>query len=251
MTVKVADLFCGERVDAARTHQLLAEIRAAGFKQVAVARMLGYNGRAPQMKGRSVTKANAERVERLHRRLVLGDATAGELPPPRRQREHGQSFTPEYRAWQTMRLRCLNPSNRAYPAYGGRGITVCDRWLDDFEAFLADVGAKPSARHELDRIDNNRGYEPSNCRWVTRSQNDRNRRSTLWVDYRGERRRLIDLCEQFGTWLDTVKFRLEHGWTMEAAVETPTRAQANGRGRFNPSEQVIPQRKAKRQEAVA
>lgn len=251
MTLKVADLFCGERVDATRTHQLLAEILAAGFTQVAVARMLGYRGNAPQLRARLVTKSNAERVERLHRRVVLGDANAGELPPPRRQLAHGRSFTPEYRAWQTMRLRCLNPSNRAYPAYGGRGIAVCDRWRDDFEAFLADVGPKPSPRHEIDRIDNNRGYEPGNCRWVTRSQNDRNRRSTLWVEYRGERRRLIDLCEQFGTWPDTVKFRLKHGWTMEAAVETPTRAMSNGRGRFIPSEQVAPKRAGRRQEAVA
>lgn len=87
---------------------------------------------------------------------------------------HGASLTPEYRTWAAMRQRCLNPRSSRYPTYGGRGITICERW-SNFTAFLADMGPRPSPDHSLDRIDNDKGYEPSNCRWATRSQQQRNK----------------------------------------------------------------------------
>lgn len=144
-------------------------------------------------------------------------------------RKHGLSRTPEYRAWQTMRLRCFVPTNSAYADYGGRGITVCDRWMDSPQAFLADMGPKPSPAHELDRIDNDRGYEPGNCRWVTRSENDRNRRSTLWVTFDGSRRRWADLVDEFGVPSDTAKWRIRHGMSVEQAFRTPVRAKRSRR----------------------
>ena len=145
--------------------------------------------------------------------------------------KHGLSRTPEYRAWQMMRLRCTNPKNAAWPNYGGRGITVCDRWLNSVAAFVADMGLKPSPHHELDRIDNDRGYEPSNCRWATRSENDRNRRSTVWVDYQGERVRLIELLERHGIPGDTYAKRIGLGWSMKRALTTPVRSKRpNGLG---------------------
>ena len=94
-----------------------------------------------------------------------------------RKCKHGLSYAPECRAWQTMRLRCTVPTNPRYADYGGRGIKVCERWLSSPQAFIDDMGPKPSPKHELDRIDNDRGYEPGNCRWATRKENDRNRRS--------------------------------------------------------------------------
>lgn len=141
----------------------------------------------------------------------------------RHTRKHGLSYTPEYRAWQQLRLRCTDPKHAAYPNYGGRGITVCAAWLDSPEAFYRDVGPKPSPAHELDRIDNDRGYEPGNCRWVLRKENDRNRRSNRHLVIDGERRTLAEWCERFARPRDTVRKRLEAGWSHDAAVKTPVR----------------------------
>ena len=90
---------------------------------------------------------------------------------------HGRSRDRIYMVWNSMIQRCVNPRHRRYADYGGRGITVCDRWMK-FENFLADMGEKPDGL-TLDRIDNGRGYEPENCRWATYSQQNKNRRS--WV----------------------------------------------------------------------
>lgn len=88
---------------------------------------------------------------------------------------HGMRYTPEYRTWTHMKVRCYNKNYESFSNYGGRGIKVCDEWLNDFVAFFNHVGKKPSPQHTLDRIDNDGNYEPGNVRWATKSEQQMNR----------------------------------------------------------------------------
>ena len=97
----------------------------------------------------------------------------------------------EYTSWAGMRGRCNNPKVKCYPYYGGRGITVCDRW-SSFENFLEDMGSKPTPHHTLDRINSDGIYEPSNCRWATRYEQRINQRPNRCVTYRGAQMTLMD-----------------------------------------------------------
>ncbi len=90
---------------------------------------------------------------------------------------HGLHKTSEYSTWANMKDRCLNPRQKGYQSYGGRGITVCGRWQDSFVAFYEDMGAKPFKKAQIDRINNDGNYEPSNCRWISCVKNSRNRRN--------------------------------------------------------------------------
>lgn len=173
------------------------------------------------------------------------------------KRRHGLSYLPEYRIWQAMVQRCTNPAHQAYPNYGGRGITVCAQWLDSPAQFIEDMGRRPSARHEIDRKDNDKGYEPGNCRWTTRKVNARNRRSSRMVVLNGQSRPLVEWCEVFGIPADTAKMRLDAGWTPEAVFKTALRAKAaNGtrdakQAQWRATRKLPPGVKAKRGRFIA
>lgn len=94
---------------------------------------------------------------------------------------HGMIDSPEYAAWHAMKDRCSNPKAPSWHRYGGRGITICDRWKDSFTNFYADMGPRQSDRHSIDRINNDGNYEPSNCRWATNVEQSYNRANTLTI----------------------------------------------------------------------
>jgi hypothetical protein len=147
----------------------------------------------------------------------------------RRNQTHGKSGTPEYRAWCGMRERCRNPRLPAYRDYGGRGITVCPRW-ESFEAFLADMGPRPSPRHTLERINNDGPYAPRNCRWATRGEQCRNYRRNHHIEHQGRDMLLMAWAEEKGLRLHTLIVRLRRGWSVEQALETPTLPHGKTRG---------------------
>lgn len=104
---------------------------------------------------------------------------------------HGDSYSCEYRSWKMMHSRCRNKNDPAYHNYGGRGISVCDRWKD-YQNFLDDMGRRPTPKHTLERIDNDQGYGPDNCKWATRAEQLRNRRISVFIDFNGQRLSAID-----------------------------------------------------------
>jgi len=158
----------------------------------------------------------------------------------KRFKKHGNSISrkeinPEgyrsYYTWQAMKRRCFNKKDKRYSDYGGRGISVCDSWLESYENFLDDMGYAPTDDHQIDRIDNNGDYEPSNCRWVTRTENARNKRSNRIITAFGKTQTLVEWEEETGINAPTIRRRIDnYGRTPEEAVSTPPR---QGRGLNN------------------
>lgn len=133
-------------------------------------------------------------------------------------------ITREYIVWQNMLARCENKGATAFESYGGRGITVCERW-HDFAMFSADMGLKPSPSHSLDRIDNSGNYEPSNCRWATSHEQARNKRNNKFVTHDGETLTLAEWAERLGTNGTTIGLRLRRGWSDARTVTELVRSQ--------------------------
>lgn len=190
--------------------------------------VIGYAGYAPgggkwwcQCDCGAVTKPTGTKLRSGHtvscgchrREAIVAGATT-----------HGLSDHPLFRTWGLMRFRC---SDTRDPDYGGRGIAVCDRWLNGeggltgFECFLEDMGPRPSDKHSIDRINNDGNYEPSNCRWAVKVTQNRNRRITKKVRYAGAVISLGEACERAGLPYKTVWYRLSHGWSETAALATP------------------------------
>ena len=143
--------------------------------------------------------------------------------------KHGRSHTREHVAWTCLIQRCYNPNDCGYANYGGRGIRVCGRWLEPdgqgFINFIQDMGGRPSKGHSIDRIDVNSHYCPENCRWATRTEQNRNQRTNHVLTFNGKTQCLAAWTEELGYHKDLIRNRLYLlGWSVDKALQTPPRS---------------------------
>ena len=163
-----------------------------------------------------------------------------QLEPPRREKTEGleeghdkkrHSYTPGinarvnhelHRTWANMIQRCTNPNNTGWSRYGGRGITVCERWRD-FMKFAEDVGVRPSTSHTLERKDNDGPYCPENIRWATRKEQSQNMRSNHYLEHNGMRLPVSEWARRLGVSYVCILYRIKRGWSVEDAVTLPSK----------------------------
>lgn len=131
----------------------------------------------------------------------------------------GGKKTPEYKAWEDMKQRCYNKSNKAYKNYGDRGIGVCDKWKNSFSNFNRDMGPRPSKGWWLERVNNDEGYSPENCKWATAKEQANNRRDNINVEFCGRTRTVTEWAESLGLSPQKVLMRIYKGWEPLEALE--------------------------------
>lgn len=162
-------------------------------------------------KGGASTSCGCRRSEVIREIMTTHGATVG------------KQESDEYSSWCSMIERCTNPNSTIYSYYGGRGITICDRWRHDFAAFLADMGKRPSLAHTLDRFpDQNGPYSPENCRWATKAEQAQNKRDNNNIEFRGVTKCLAVWARELGVGCHTLRWRIKT-WGLEKAMTTPPR----------------------------
>jgi len=137
------------------------------------------------------------------------------------KKTHGMYKTTEYKIWENMKARTTNPNSDNYYLYGAIGRTLCQSWYK-FENFFNDMGNRPSKKHSLDRIDNNKGYSKENCRWVTADVQQNNMKSNVRLTLYGDTLNIGQWAKKLNLKLRTLRARLESGWSVEKALTTPT-----------------------------
>lgn len=199
------------------------DIAGMKFGRLTAIRMTGYNHNSKQL-WEFVCECGTKTVKVAN--TVRSDAAKGRIPAcgcqqfAGNRRTHGKHGTHEYRVWKGMRQRCNDKNAINYANYGGRGIKVCHRW-DDFDSFLPDMGKAPSEKHSIERKDNDKGYEPSNCRWATRPEQSRNKRDNHLVTFNGKTQCLKDWAIELGIRYHTLHSRINRSkWTIEKAFTT-------------------------------
>lgn len=167
-------------------------------------------------------------VARLH--LIHGNSKScgclGKEARLARCLTHGGTKLPEYRVWHGMKKRCYLPSEPAYKNYGGRGIEVDARWREDFSAFLADMGRRPSAKHTIERINNDGNYAPDNCVWATKDKQANNTRANHMLTVDGQTMTLAQTARRFGIRPGLLSSRLSRGIDPDLAVRLPIHAKS-------------------------
>ncbi len=137
-------------------------------------------------------------------------------------RKHGMAHSSEYAAWQNAKNRCHNPNVSCYENYGGRGIKMCRKWRESFQAFYGDMGPCPKG-YTIERKNNDIGYEPGNCIWASRKEQGHNTRRNTWLEFDGKRMILADWARLLGLRQPTICQRLKAGWSVRDALTKPLR----------------------------
>ena len=243
----VAACDCGGTVEANRSNLLFGCVRSCGCSR----RGRGHSRNAIDLTGRTFGRLTViERAElalgerprfaRWRCRCECGAATVVRAAELRggstrscgclmrdvcsaKARTHGESkCAPEYKSWSSIKARCYRSNHVYFKHYGGRGILMCDRWRDSYEAFLEDMGRKPSPKHSVDRIDNDGNYEPGNCKWSTMKEQSRNTRHNSLLTIKGRTMSAIEWAEEVGINYNTLQRRVRAGWPHDEAVYAPT-----------------------------
>jgi hypothetical protein len=160
------------------------------------------------LKNGKSTNCGCERIKKFH--AAAKDANT----------RHGMTGTSTFYSWIEMRRRCYAKHRKEYKNYGGRGIEVCNEWLDSFEKFFLDMGERPYG-HTLDRIDNNGPYSKTNCTWATYKQQGRNTRFNLLVTVNGQDITIAEAAEKSGITQNAALLRLSRGWSVERTFSEP------------------------------
>lgn len=141
---------------------------------------------------------------------------------------------PEYNSWRAMVARCTNKNYWAYHRYGGRGIKICDRWINSFPNFLEDMGKKPTPKHSLDRINNKGNYEPDNCRWANQYEQSSNIEKNVKVTINNTTHHVAEWAKLYNINLQTVYSRVkQQGWSWDKAITTPTKGRGSNQTTYS------------------
>lgn len=139
--------------------------------------------------------------------------------------EHSKGkMSVEYRIWHHIKSRCANPNEKAYHHYGGRGIKMCDEWLNDPAKFISDMGRRPNDKLSIDRIDNNGNYCKENCRWATKAEQNSNTRRNVFLTHNGKTMTIKQWESELGTKINLIQSRIRAGWSTERALTEPANA---------------------------
>ncbi len=186
--------------------------------QITIKETVKHNGRTAYKCvcscGKECIKESTQ-LSRLNCRCVdCGNIASG----LKRRKTFEYQGTPEYRTWSNMKNRCTNPKYELYHRYGGRGITVCDEWVNSFETFLKDMGKKPSKQHSIDRINNDLGYSKDNCKWSTKTEQANNTKNAIIVEIDGVIKPLSYWCKEKNLNKSTILMRISRGVSPQDAI---------------------------------
>jgi hypothetical protein len=168
--------------------------------------------------GRGLCRAHWKRLNRYGDPLIGGSLRHISIKDVQRPPASGRTLHPLYSTWLRMNQRCYDVEDIGYCRYGARGIQVCKRWRDDFWAFVADMGPKPTPGYTVDRRNNNGDYTPDNCHWIPRARQQRNKRTNRHITAHGVTKLLIEWSEETGIPTRTISRRIKRGLTPEEAL---------------------------------